>query len=118
MTHPRRTSGRRSQRGWRAQRPIEVRQLLLQLIFHFVDAGIDAGLVDPGRAGAANSANYIIAHLDRHAAADGDDGATRRMRIGAQLEAPVTLGIVPEELGEGNHVVTPGPGPASLADLP
>jgi hypothetical protein len=38
-----------------------------------VDAGIDAGLIDAGRAGEANSADYIIADLDRDAAADGDD---------------------------------------------
>jgi hypothetical protein len=46
---------------------------LLELIFHFVDAGIDAGLIDAGRAGEPNSADYVIADLDRHAAADGDD---------------------------------------------
>jgi hypothetical protein len=58
---------------------LKSRLLLLQLILHFVDAGIDAGLVDPGRAGEGNSAN-IIAYLDRHAA-DGDDmgqGGLRR----------------------------------------
>jgi hypothetical protein len=57
----------------RAKRtPNQVRLVLLQLIFHFVDAGIDAGLVDAGRAREANSANYIIADLDRHAAADNE----------------------------------------------
>jgi hypothetical protein len=37
----------------------------VQVRFHFVDAGINAGLVDLGRVGEANSANYIIAALDR-----------------------------------------------------
>jgi hypothetical protein len=30
------------------EHPIQVRLVLLQLIFHFVDAGVDAGLIDAG----------------------------------------------------------------------
>src|SRR5258707_8211170 len=78
---------------------------LLQLIFHFVDAGIDAGLVDAGRTGEADSSDHVVADLDRHAASDGDD-----MEQGGLLPAHRLRLHSLDELLRGHAEGPPGPG--------
>ena len=52
----------------RGEYPTEVTAVPTVADLSLVDAGIDAWLVDSRRAGEANSADHIVAHLDREAA--------------------------------------------------
>src|SRR5438067_10167468 len=90
---------------------------LFRLRSHLLDAGVDAFLVDAGRAGEPDAANRVVADLDRHAAVDGDDAgergllAPRRARLHvfdellrAHAEGARGVGLAPRVL----HRVRPG----------
>src|SRR5437667_12315116 len=51
----------------------------LQLIFHLVDACIDALLVEARRTGEPDASDHVVSDFDRHAAVDGNHVGQRRL---------------------------------------